>query len=277
MGAVSSLGKTTLVLQIADNIAAAGRDVLFFSLEMARSELMAKSISRNTFIKSIDQAGDKRHAKTLRQITSSNALDSFTPEDGHIFQLAVKEYAAAAEHMIIKEGIGDIGAEQIRDSITEYITLFPAKRPPVVFVDYLQILAPYDPRSSDKQNTDKAVLELKRISRDYNLPIVAVSSFNRDNYTEPVNLAAFKESGAIEYGSDVLIGLQLSGMDYKEGEKDGERLKRIRSLNQEAIDRAQEGKPIAIQAKILKNRNGRRGAADLNLYSKFNYLEDEEQ
>ena len=43
-------------------------------------------------------------------------------------------------------------------------------------------------------------------------------------------MAAFKESGAIEYSSDTLIGLQLEGMDYQEGEADGARQKRIRKL-----------------------------------------------
>ena len=38
VGAISSLGKTTLITQIADQIAEAGEDVLIFSLEMARSE-----------------------------------------------------------------------------------------------------------------------------------------------------------------------------------------------------------------------------------------------
>ena len=41
VGAISSLGKTTLVTQIGDQIASGGQDVLVFSLEMARAELMA--------------------------------------------------------------------------------------------------------------------------------------------------------------------------------------------------------------------------------------------
>jgi len=45
VGAISSLGKTTFVLQLADQIAQRGHDVLIFSLEMSRFELMAKSIS----------------------------------------------------------------------------------------------------------------------------------------------------------------------------------------------------------------------------------------
>lgn len=60
------------------------------------------------------------------------------------------------------------------------------------------------------------MLELKRISRDYKIPVIAISSFNRDNYSAPVNTAAFKESGAVEYSADVLIGLQYHGMERQE-------------------------------------------------------------
>jgi len=57
----------------------------------------------------------------------------------------------------------------------------------------------HNPNASDKQNTDKTVLELKRISMDYIIPVLAVSSFNRDNYLNPVTMSSFKESGAIEW------------------------------------------------------------------------------
>ncbi|GHT40302.1 hypothetical protein AGMMS49921_01460 [Endomicrobiia bacterium] len=49
IGAISSLGKTSFALNIADNIASAGRDVLIFSFEMSTKELVAKSISRETY------------------------------------------------------------------------------------------------------------------------------------------------------------------------------------------------------------------------------------
>lgn len=49
IGANSSLGKTTLVLQIADSIAKSGQGVLIFSLEMSRFELIAKTLSRMSF------------------------------------------------------------------------------------------------------------------------------------------------------------------------------------------------------------------------------------
>ena len=114
---------------------------------------------------------------------------------------------------------------------------------PVVVIDYIQILAPYNDRATDKQNTDKAVMELKRISRDYKTPVIGISSFNRANYSVPVTMEAFKESGAIEYSSDVLIGLQLKGA----GQKDFD------------ANQAKRKVPREVELVILKNRNGRTG------------------
>ena len=51
LGAIPSLGKTTLALQIADNIAKEHK-VIVFSLEQSRFELVSKSLSRLTFEKS---------------------------------------------------------------------------------------------------------------------------------------------------------------------------------------------------------------------------------
>lgn len=141
-------------------------------------------------------------------------------------------------------------------------------------IDYLQIIAPADLRATDKQNTDKAVLELKRLSRDYSIPIIGISSFNRDNYTAPVNMASFKESGAIEYSSDCLIGLQYDGMDYQEGEADKAREKRIREIMRQAVEAGKAGKAQKIQVKILKHRNGSKGDALLDFYPMFNYFTD---
>ena len=46
VGAISSLGKTTFVHQMADQVAESGNPVLFFSLEQSTLELASKSLSR---------------------------------------------------------------------------------------------------------------------------------------------------------------------------------------------------------------------------------------
>lgn len=270
IGAISSLGKTTFCLNIADNIAQAGHDVLIFSLEMARNELIAKSVSRLTLIKDLEENGSTAHAKTTRGILTGTRYAEYSQTERELIQRSIASYAEYAKNIYITEGIGNVGVEEIREKVQKHIKL--TGKAPVVLIDYLQIIAPADIRATDKQNTDKAVLELKRLSRDYSIPIIGISSFNRDNYTAPVNMASFKESGAIEYSSDCLIGLQYDGMDYQEGEADKAREKRIRELMKQAVEDGKAGKPQRIQVKVLKHRNGSKGDAYLDFYPMFNYF-----
>ena len=188
VGAISSLGKTTLIIQIADQIAQAGHDVLIFSLEMARTEIMAKSISRHTFQSVIGDREKEKYAKTTRGITTGSLYANYDLIETGLINEAVETYGKYANHLYISEGIGDIGAEQIRETVKKHI-LFTGNTP-VVIVDYIQILAPYNDRATDKQNTDKAVMELKRISRDYKTPVIGISSFNRANYRGSVTMEA---------------------------------------------------------------------------------------
>lgn len=273
VGAISSLGKTTFCLQIADQIAAAGQDVLIFSLEMARNELIAKSISRLTVLQDLQQNGSTSNAKTTRGILTGSRYASYSRAEKELIKKAVSLYSETARHIYITEGMGDVGVKEIRERVQRHVRI--TGRRPVVVIDYLQIIAPADIRATDKQNTDKAVLELKRLSRDMDIPVVGISSFNRDNYTQPVNLSSFKESGAIEYSSDVLIGLQYTGMDYQEGETDKNREKRIRELLKQAAADAKTGKPQHIHLKILKNRNGSKGEILLEFYPMFNYFRED--
>lgn len=258
IGAISSLGKTTIALQIADQIAQQGKDVLIFSLEMARSELMAKSISRETLLHVIKNNGNISDAKTNRGITTGSRYAHYSASERKVIQEATKAYAEYAGHIYIHEGIGNIGAREVGDIVKQHIKI--TGNTPLVLIDYLQILAPLDPRATEKQNTDRAVINLKRLSRDYKTPIIGISSFNRTNYSAPVNMAAFKESGAIEYGSDVLIGLQLEGADQKGFD----------------VDEAKDRNPREIELKILKNRNGRTGVSiSYKYYPLFNYFTEE--
>lgn len=271
IGAVSSLGKTTFVLQMADQIAAQGRDVLFFSLEMSRHEMMAKSISRLTYEESLRQTGETKLAKSTIAILTGKRYYSDEERDREVMESALERYKVFSGNVFISEGMGDIGVKEIRKKIEQFKLASGGRVPSVIFVDYLQILAPADPRATDKQNTDKAVLELKRISRDYGIAVVAISSFNRESYTAPVNLTSFKESGAIEYSSDVLIGLQYEGMDYKEGESEKKRDERVRVLRGEVESKSFRGEAVDVQLRVLKNRNGKRGNTGLTLLSIFNH------
>lgn len=257
IGAISSLGKTTLTLQIADQIAKNGTDVLFFSLEMSRSEIMSKSISRHTILEVIDSGLDKKNAKTTRGITNGERYSNYNDTEKELIKTAISKYSEYAGNIYIQEGLGDIGVMQIRETVEKHIR-FTGKTP-IVIVDYIQILDPYNERATDKQNTDKAVMELKRISRDFKTTVFGISSFNRDNYRNAVSMQSFKESGAIEYSSDVLLGLQFKGVES----------------NSFDFNEARNKDPREIELVVLKNRNGESGnKVEFNFYPMFNYFKE---
>lgn len=272
MGAISSLGKTSFNIQLADNIAKQGRPVLFVSLEMGRDELIAKCLSRITYEKSISKYGKFNTAKTTIGILNTHDYKNYSQDTREIINEAIDELSSRAQNLIILEGVGSIGVKEIRAEVEAIKKVRGIA--PVVFIDYLQILNSGDDRGTDKQITDRAVLELKRLSRDEDIPVVCISSFNRDNYKEPVNLTSFKESGAIEYGSDVLLALQYAEMDYQKGEKEGseKRRDRVNSIIDTALENGSRGQAQALELKVLKQRNGKRGTISIDFVPMFNYF-----
>lgn len=257
VGAISSLGKTTLVMQIADQIAQGGTDVLIFSLEMAKSELMAKSISRLTLLDVRSTDGEINHAKSARGIMTGSRYAKYCADEIELIDRSINRYSQYAEHIYIYEAVKPIGAVQVRQYVEKHVEL--TGNVPVVIIDYVQILKPFNDKFTDKQNVDVSISELKRVSRDFDIPVVGISSFNRANYNAAVSMESFKESGAVEYSSDVLIGLQLNGA----GQKDFD------------VNAGKQRNPRNIEMVILKNRNGATGGKLYYYYYPiFNYFEE---
>lgn len=257
IGAASSLGKTTFALQMADQIAQQGRDVLIISLEMARAELMAKSISRLTFLEAYNSGGWIQNAKTTRGIMTGSRYANYSEAELDLIDKAISAYKKYANHIFIHEGMGDLGAEQIRELVEQHKKI--TGKAPVLLVDYLQIMAPADIRATDKQNADRNTVELKRISRDYEIPVISISAVNRASYSSRITMESLKESGGIEYGSDVVIGMNLRGVGT-----DGFNL-----------SEAKAKKPREIDVEILKQRNGGLGIVDFDYNTLFNYYDDQ--
>ena len=261
IGGISSLGKTSLIMQMADQVAAAGNDVLIFSLEMSRSQLMSKSISRHTVQLAMERGIDTRNAKTSRGITTGKRYQNYNRSELELIQAATVAYSQYADKVYIQEGVGDITVDKIRETVERHIRL--TGRRPLVVVDYLQIVAPHSDRATDKQVVDHAVLELKRISRDYKLPLIAISSFNRAGYNQSAAFEQLKESGAIEYSSDIVFGLQLKGAGEGKGN------------NKFDATAAKRKNPREIELVVLKNRDAAVGdTVSFNYYPMFNLFKE---
>lgn len=252
IGGITAIGKTTLTMQIADKIAESGTHVLIFSLEMSRKELIAKSLSRHSVIASLDIEKTPKHGKTMREVTTFSSSSAHEEKERAIFEIAANAYRSYASNIFVFEGVGNITVKEIREKVANHIDLTGCR--PLVIVDYCQILSPLDIRMTDKMNIDVSIMELKRISRDFKLPICVLSSFSRQAYRSSAALESFKESGSIEYSSDVLLALDP------------------------AEDKTGGGNPDCkkIAVSILKNRNGVAGVkVPFLYYPKYNYLREE--
>lgn len=124
----------------------------------------------------------------------------------------------------------------------------------VVIVDYLQILssASENDNRTDKQIIDENIRKLWILSHEINVPVLVISSVNRDAYEKPISLSSFKESGNIEYTADLILGMQfeLFGKGYS-----GNRKSEISRL----VDEEKAKNKRDIEIRVLKNRYGPTG------------------
>lgn len=260
LGAVSSIGKTTFALQIAENVVSKGRPVMFFSLEQSREDLVSKSLSRRTYEKSLAKKNNESLAKTNMTILRRETWQKWSQAEWDNFWECMEECKMTQKQLKIIEAVGDYGVDEIEEDVKEFVSVTGLT--PLIIIDYLQIMKPYDERMGDKQNVDRTTSALKRLSRDYNLTIIAISSFNRESYWQQVTLTSFKESGSVEYSSDVLLALSPAGMVEASSDND-------KKSNKQTITKTKVAKVRQLELHVLKNRNGRITNADHKL--QFDY------
>ena len=257
IGAISSLGKTTLVHQIADNLALDGHDVLFFSLEMDKSQMLSKSLSRLSYQIAEEEGKDTdKFALCHSDIVQAYKLKGKQVE---MLDKAVETYKANYARNIRYE-YGAKSGEEIARVVDNHIKYTEKK--PIVIVDFLQYVK--GTKQDARMATNDNVAILKDLVVKHGIPVILISSFNRSSYKTQASMESFKESGEIEYISDVLIGLQLKGC-----QGDGDNI-------QTKIDE-NKAKPIrSVELKLLKQRDG---IATRTIHFKynprFNYFEED--
>ncbi len=311
LGALPGLGKTTLALQIADNIAEGLRSdgtynprrVLFFSLEMARIDILAKSISRLTGelaaeeIKARPLSVSRGPGSTTEEehylslITSTRRVqagyrencapaDWNTAEAIEIYNKAVARYREhIAPYMTVIEAGAAFGEYSVKDVEEEFFRHCerpddhnkdpdPQTGPDLIVIDYLQLLAPPDDRLyTDKQKTDKIVTALARLRREIDKPILVISSMARSNYNETIGLDSMKESGSIEYSAECVLGLSYAaGKDEYDPKTKSEARRRLQEKGRQWRR--------AVDLTVLKSRHGvLGGVVPFDFYPAANYYQ----
>lgn len=258
-GAGSSMGKTTFALQMADQIAESGGHVIYFTLEQSAFELVSKSISR------IMARNDMATALTALKIRELGT-------DVTRIEEAVAEYNKYCGNITIVECGFGVSITDIESYVEEYIKKL--KITPVVIVDYLQLIkAPENVTGSKKELVDMYMELLKDLQLRHGLIVIAISSLNRSNYLSEVDFESFKESGGIEYGADVVWGLQLKVLsDQANLFATGGRINEKRI----AFREAKKENPRRVELICLKNRSGEPVyECSFRYYPAFDFFEDD--
>ena len=217
-------GKTTLAWQIACQVAAIESvPVIFVSMEQSKGELRDKALSRISRV-------SNRHIRRGRLEIDEPAWERVLG--------AATDYAITGQFIKIIEGDHETSVDKIRGHAADFMRSCSATRCLIV-VDYLQIIPlgkdEVIKSGSTKDKVDHHVSALRRLARDLNACVMAISSENRAGYGKKAMMNVFKESGGIEYSADIAAILSRD----KHAEPNDEY--RMQDLT------------------IVKNRNGERG------------------
>lgn len=174
-----SMGKTALALALAKNPASLGYPVGIFSLEMSNVELATRYLSGASGYSNTQIRNARIDLKKL-------CADSFETANLPIYvddtpAISLLELRSKVKKLILKHGVK------------------------MVIIDYLQLMTAE--AGSREQEVSKISRGLKAISKEFNIPVIALSQLNRgveDRADRKPRLSDLRESGAIEQDADIV-------------------------------------------------------------------------
>ena len=199
-----SMGKTTLVLNMAQNIAIdQERPVAIFSLEMPAQDIVMRMLSAESRIDFGRLRTGNFSEDYWRPLTEAASRLSEAP----VFindNRGLTVQGLRAEGRRLKGEHGDLA---------------------LIIVDYLQLLRGTGRYNQREQEISEISRSLKVLAWELNVPIVACSQLSREVERRPdkqPQLSDLRESGAIEQDADLVAFLYRE--DYYEDEDAGERV-----------------------------------------------------
>lgn len=180
-----SMGKTSLVLNIADYVAVEERvPVAIFSLEMNAREVTRRMLC------------------TRSRVDSHRLKSSY--KDDAVWQRLSEAAGELTSASIFIDDNADLGVMELRSKVRR---LKSQQDIGLVIVDYIQLMASdrrFDTREREIASISRS---LKILGRDFNIPVIAVSQLSREpeKHNRPPILSDLRESGAIEQDADLII------------------------------------------------------------------------
>ncbi|MCR4594210.1 MAG: replicative DNA helicase [Clostridiales bacterium] len=191
IGARPGMGKTALALNMARNIAFAGKKVAFFSLEMANEQLAQRLLSTESRIPSeILRTGEFGNEEWGKIAIASDAMCKMNLFFDDTAGITVPEIKARTRRL---------------------------KDVDCVFVDYIGLMQSSRKNENRVNEVSDITRNLKMMAKDLNIPVVACSQLNREaakgnrgpNEGKKPNhrpqLTDLRESGSIEQDADIIL------------------------------------------------------------------------
>lgn len=183
-----AMGKSAFVLNIATHVAYKEKiPVLIFNLEMGKEQLTDRIICSQAYIDSkkyqdgkLDEEDWTKIAESIGPLSEANILIDDNSS------ITISEIRAKCMKMKMEENIG------------------------LVIIDYLQLINPSSNKMSREQEVAEISRSLKLLSKDLNIPVIALSQLSRANEKRgsedkrPV-LSDLRDSGSIEQDADIVL------------------------------------------------------------------------
>ena len=197
------MGKTTLALNIARNIADQGKPVVMFSLEMPAEQLASKLLCDRAGVDVGSTRSGNLKTRDIERLVSARDQMRDTP-----FWIYDRPNVTTAEIQAILRQI-------------EIVTGNP---PGLIVIDYLQLMTGDRRRGqSREQEVSQISRELKIIARRSEAPVLALSQLNRgveQRQDKRPMMSDLRESGAIEQDADAVMMVFRPGYYETEAPQD---------------------------------------------------------
>ena len=190
LGARPGVGKTTMALQIAQNIATKGKKVLVISLEMSDTQIIQKLISTKSRVNSY---------RMRRGTLEDKDWDNICVSAGEISSLPITLVSNTNTIQKIESTIRKLKNRGKVD---------------VVIIDYIQLIRNRNKFGSREQEVADITRTLKLLTTELDIPILGLCQLNRNATKQEPTLADLRESGSIEQDADNVWFL------YQEQEQD---------------------------------------------------------
>ena len=202
LAARPGVGKTSFALNIASNVAAKGKTVLIFSMEMSSEELGQRILSMTASIE-------------MEKMKSGN----LTPDEWMALSTAQDDY----EDM--KLFVDDAAKISILEMKNKCRRLKAEHGLDLVIIDYLQLMS-LDRRTENRVNEISEITRsIKILAKELEVPVIMLSQLSRDSEKRSdhrLMLSDLRDSGSIEQDADIVIFLKRENVNEQGGDDPAE-------------------------------------------------------